>query len=207
MKVKVQARKIIEITDEEWLAIEEQGIMFYFPSNATMFFSENTEWEIINLPIIIKDDEHCFGKPRIEGTGISVEMIVDRFIAGDSIELLTDDYNLSKFQVEEWILLCVMVPGTDHEYKNDRAAIESFRRYFRMGVFPGFIYERGLVKRNPKFKRCERHPCVKEGTIWIISNEGDGAFRRRFCPDCIRVIRKVCPSGDYTETEESRKVK
>lgn len=51
--------------------------------------------------MIVQDDKHCFGKPRIEGTGIPVEMIVSRFTAGDSIDTLTDDYNISQMQVEE----------------------------------------------------------------------------------------------------------
>lgn len=47
---------------------------------------------------------------------------------------------------EEWVQMSAVVCGTDHGYRDDRSAIVSFRRYFRMGVFPDFIYERGKVK-------------------------------------------------------------
>ncbi len=41
-----------------------------------------------------------FGAPTIAGTGISAEIVASRFFAGESVNDLTGDYDLSAAQVE-----------------------------------------------------------------------------------------------------------
>jgi len=42
-----------------------------------------------------------FGKPILVGTGIPTAIIAERFRAGDKIELLAEDYDLTEAQIEE----------------------------------------------------------------------------------------------------------
>ncbi|EDX84765.1 conserved hypothetical protein [Synechococcus sp. PCC 7335] len=42
-----------------------------------------------------------FGRPVVVNTGIPANMIIDRFRAGESLESLADDYDLSRQQLEE----------------------------------------------------------------------------------------------------------
>lgn len=50
--------------------------------------------------VVSIDPRRAFGRPTIANRGLTVEVITDRFGAGDSIELLARDYKLSKDQVE-----------------------------------------------------------------------------------------------------------
>jgi len=50
---------------------------------------------------IIMTPEIAFGRPVIKGTRISVQMLSERFSAGDSITTLADDYNLNLTLIEE----------------------------------------------------------------------------------------------------------
>lgn len=51
--------------------------------------------------LIVIDPAIRFGRPVVTGTSVPVEMIVERFDAGDSIDALAADYVLSKEQIEE----------------------------------------------------------------------------------------------------------
>ena len=51
-------------------------------------------------PLIGQDSNICFGKPRIIGTGIPVEAVVDRFMAGETIFELLGDYDIYQPQIE-----------------------------------------------------------------------------------------------------------
>ncbi|HWQ35526.1 MAG TPA: DUF433 domain-containing protein [Blastocatellia bacterium] len=51
--------------------------------------------------IIVIDPFVSFGRPIIRGTGISTSVIAGRFNAGEGINDLADDYNLSQMQIEE----------------------------------------------------------------------------------------------------------
>ena len=44
-----------------------------------------------------------FGRPVIANTGIPIEVVSERFLAGESIEELADDYNLSPSAIEQAI--------------------------------------------------------------------------------------------------------
>jgi uncharacterized protein (DUF433 family) len=50
--------------------------------------------------VVALDPRRAFGRPTIANRGLTVEVIADRFKAGDSIDLLMKDYELSKEQVE-----------------------------------------------------------------------------------------------------------
>lgn len=49
-------------------------------------------------PIVKTDPQICFGKPQIKG--VAVDVIVGRFIAGESVEQLQTDYGMFRFQIE-----------------------------------------------------------------------------------------------------------
>jgi uncharacterized protein (DUF433 family) len=60
--------------------------------------------QVFNSPkIVVIDPFVSFGKPIITGTGIRTAIIADRHFAGDSIDLLADDYNLDSTKIEEAI--------------------------------------------------------------------------------------------------------
>lgn len=50
--------------------------------------------------VVSIDPRRAFGRPTIVNRGLTVEVIADRFKAGDSIDLLAKDYELPKDQVE-----------------------------------------------------------------------------------------------------------
>lgn len=47
------------------------------------------------------DPRLAFGRPVVVNTGIPVDMVIDRFRAGESLESLADDYGFSHQQIEE----------------------------------------------------------------------------------------------------------
>lgn len=51
--------------------------------------------------IVVVDPRRAFGRPTVSGTSIPVQIIRDRFDAGDSTALLADDYHLPIEQIEE----------------------------------------------------------------------------------------------------------
>lgn len=50
---------------------------------------------------VVMTPEVAFGRPVISGTRISTQMLVERFLAGDSVKTLADDYGLKLPLVEE----------------------------------------------------------------------------------------------------------
>jgi len=50
---------------------------------------------------IIMTPEVAFGRPVVAGTRISTQMLIERFLAGDSVKTLADDYELKLTLVEE----------------------------------------------------------------------------------------------------------
>lgn len=57
-----------------------------------------------SMPIVL-DPRYAGGRPVLAGTRVPVETIHDRFLAGDSIILLADDYDIETSTVEEVIRL------------------------------------------------------------------------------------------------------
>jgi uncharacterized protein (DUF433 family) len=53
--------------------------------------------------ILVFDPHVSFGRLTIAGTGIPTSVVVERYRAGDSIDLLADDYDCSRNQIEEAI--------------------------------------------------------------------------------------------------------
>ena len=49
-------------------------------------------------PIVV-DPEVCFGRPVVAGTSIPTDVIADRYLGGDSIEKMAEDYDLSQEHV------------------------------------------------------------------------------------------------------------
>jgi uncharacterized protein (DUF433 family) len=46
------------------------------------------------------DPEVCFGRPVVAGTGVPTDVIADRYLGGDSIEKMAEDYDLSEEHIE-----------------------------------------------------------------------------------------------------------
>ncbi len=44
-------------------------------------------------PIVV-DPEVCFGRPTVAGTGIPTDVIADRYLGGDSVRKMAEDYDL-----------------------------------------------------------------------------------------------------------------
>jgi uncharacterized protein (DUF433 family) len=53
--------------------------------------------------VVVIDPEVSFGRPTIAGRGISVSILIERFSAGESMEDLAEDYDLTMPQIEEAI--------------------------------------------------------------------------------------------------------
>lgn len=51
--------------------------------------------------MIVIDPRRAFGRPVLEGTGVPVSEIADRFRAGESVEDLSDDFGVSLDSVQE----------------------------------------------------------------------------------------------------------
>jgi len=51
--------------------------------------------------IIVIDPERAFGAPSVDGTGIAVEILRQRFEAGDSVETLVAEFNIDPMRVQE----------------------------------------------------------------------------------------------------------
>jgi len=51
--------------------------------------------------LIVIDPSVSFGRPVVSGSGVSAEVIVDFFNAGETIADLADEYRLQPFQIEE----------------------------------------------------------------------------------------------------------
>ena len=65
------------------------------PSRVYPWIVDPEENKIVSI-----DPRRAFGRPTIADRSLTVEVIADRFKAGDSIDLLVKDYKLSKDQVE-----------------------------------------------------------------------------------------------------------
>lgn len=53
--------------------------------------------------VVVIDPRMCFGRPSIVGTGISTEIVAERYKAGESMDDLVSDYGLERQLVEEAI--------------------------------------------------------------------------------------------------------
>ena len=61
---------------------------------------------------VVANPEHCFGSPRLDGTRVTVGVIVGRFAGGDSIRVLAQDYDLPPAAIEAAIrAVCVAASG------------------------------------------------------------------------------------------------
>ena len=52
-------------------------------------------------PTVITQPGYCFGKPHLADSRITVEAIVGRFVAGESVVSLALDYELTVLEIEE----------------------------------------------------------------------------------------------------------
>jgi len=61
-----------------------------------------------NEPRVVSIDPRVsFGRPTLAGTGITVEVLIDRFNAGDTIAGLAKDYRVSPTKIEDmmrWVV-------------------------------------------------------------------------------------------------------
>jgi uncharacterized protein (DUF433 family) len=63
-----------------------------------------TRSQEINSPrLVVIDSRIAFGQLVIVGTGIPTQIVAERYVAGDSIEELADDYNCARNLIEEAI--------------------------------------------------------------------------------------------------------
>jgi len=57
----------------------------------------------VDRPIAI-DPHIAFGRPIVRRAGVSTAAIADRIDAGESVESLADDYDLSRDEIEQAVL-------------------------------------------------------------------------------------------------------
>ena len=74
-----------------------QGIVLFFPRVAPPRRVAIPEDEY--APVAV-DPEVCFGRPVVAGTGVPTDVIADRYLGGDSIEKMAEDYDLSEEHIE-----------------------------------------------------------------------------------------------------------
>jgi uncharacterized protein (DUF433 family) len=74
-----------------------RGILTFFPRVQPPARSVLAEDDY--APVVV-DPEVCFGRPLIVGTAIPTDVIADRYLGGDSIKKIAEDYDLSKEHVE-----------------------------------------------------------------------------------------------------------
>jgi len=70
-----------------------RGILLFYPRLAPPKGAEISEDDY--APIVV-NPEVCFGRPVIAGTGIPTDVIADRYLGGDSVEKMAEDYDLSE---------------------------------------------------------------------------------------------------------------
>jgi uncharacterized protein (DUF433 family) len=58
---------------------------------------------VAERPIVI-DPHVAFGRPIVRRAGISTAAIADRMDAGETIQALADDYDLSRDEIEQAVL-------------------------------------------------------------------------------------------------------
>lgn len=77
-----------------------RGILMFFPRvSPPASISELGMGEDDYAPVVV-DPEVCFGRPVIAGTAIPTDVIADRFVGGDSVKKMAEDYDLSQEQIE-----------------------------------------------------------------------------------------------------------
>lgn len=70
-----------------------RGIVTYFPRvNDPKIDSDEY------FPVVV-DPEVCFGRPTIAGTGIPTDVVADRFLGGDTVREMAEDYDLSEEKI------------------------------------------------------------------------------------------------------------
>jgi uncharacterized protein (DUF433 family) len=75
---------------------------------------------------IVVDPEHRGGKPRIKGTGIAVQNIVEDLAAGLSLDYITDQFDLTLGQVYAALSYYYdHKDEIDHAISEDRAALQT----------------------------------------------------------------------------------
>jgi len=74
-----------------------QGILTFFPRVRQPKRNPLPEDEY--APVVV-DPEVCFGRPLIAGTAIPTDVVADRYLGGDGIKKMAEDYDLSQEQVE-----------------------------------------------------------------------------------------------------------
>lgn len=70
-----------------------RGILAFFPRVAP---AEQAAMSDDDYAPIVVDPEICFGRPVIAGTGIPTDVIADRWLGGDSVKKMAEDYDLSE---------------------------------------------------------------------------------------------------------------
>ncbi|HUP62181.1 MAG TPA: DUF433 domain-containing protein [Thermoanaerobaculia bacterium] len=73
------------------------GILAFFPRVRPP--KQNSLPEEEYAPVVV-DPEVCFGRPLIAGTAIPTDVVADRYLGGDSIKKMSEDYDLSEEQIE-----------------------------------------------------------------------------------------------------------
>lgn len=71
----------------------QHGILMFYPRVSLP--GQATQAEDEYAPIVV-DPEVCFGRPAIAGTAIPTDVIADRYLGGDSIRKMAEDYDLSE---------------------------------------------------------------------------------------------------------------
>ncbi len=66
--------------------------------------------EANNPRLVVIDPRVAFGRLVMAGTGVPTQMIADRYLAGDSVDDLADDYNCRRDAIEEAIR-CELAPA------------------------------------------------------------------------------------------------
>lgn len=74
------------------------------------------------------------GRPCLDGTGVPVDALVDRFVAGESLAELAEDYRLSLPRVEAAVRLVLYARGTNLDEKRAAEKVDRVIPLLAAGV-------------------------------------------------------------------------
>ncbi len=89
---------IREIVDQylERIGRDDQGNLWLYP------FTRSTD-QLDQPRFVVMDPRISFGRPVIANTGVRTSILAERYRAGDSMQVLVDDYGLDQSLIEEAI--------------------------------------------------------------------------------------------------------
>ena len=79
----------------------------------------------VRAPRIVVDPDICFGEPHIDGQRVIVSAIRDRFLCGETVASLADDYRMGVEDVEEALRFCLFTRRQCEKYL---AGLDPFTR-------------------------------------------------------------------------------